>query len=96
MTRFYPILFIFFAAFSYAQVNLVVTTDRNTRDFKEEDPIVVNILLEIAGKDMIQQTPLRMFDTSRFEVIASGSEQNTFIDSKSGFRVIKEVSFSVI
>ncbi len=87
MTRFYPILFIFFAAFSYAQVNLVVTTDRNTRDFKEEDPIVVNILLEIAGKDMIQQTPLRMFDTSRFEVIASGSEQNTFIDSKSGFRV---------
>ncbi|MBA5246369.1 BatD family protein [Marnyiella aurantia] len=87
MSRLYPILFILAAAFSYAQVNLVVTTDKNDRDFRDDDPIVVNILLEVAGKDMIQQTPLRMFDTSRFEVVASGSEQNTLIDSKTGFRV---------
>ncbi len=87
MKRLYHILFIFAAAFSYAQVNLVVATDKNARDFREDDPIVVNILLEVAGKEMIQQTPLRMFDTSKFEVLASGSEQNTFIDAKTGFRV---------
>jgi hypothetical protein len=87
MRKIYNILLMLTAVFSYGQVNLIVETEKNTRDFRENDEVIVNILLEVAGKDMVQQTPLRMFDTSKFDVIANGSDQNTFIDSKTGFRV---------
>lgn len=87
MKKIYNILLLFASVFSFAQVNLLVETERNQRDYKENDEVVVNILLEISGRDMNQQTPLRMFDTSKFDVVASGSDQNTFVDSKTGFRV---------
>ena len=85
MKKIYNILLLLSVVFSYAQVSIDVHTSK--KDYSENDEIIVNVILEISGQDMIQETPLRMFDTSRFNVLGSGSDQNTFIDQKNGFRV---------
>ncbi len=85
MKKILNILLLFSAVFSYGQVTINVET--NKKDFTENDEVVVNVLLQIMGQNMIQETPLRMFDTSKFDIVGTGSNQNTFIDQKTGFRV---------
>lgn len=90
MKHWYHIFFLLSSVIAYGQVNIVVET--NKRDFTDNEKVIVDVLLEISGKEMVQETPLRLFDTSKFEIIANGSNQNTLVDPKTGF-VINQVMY---
>ncbi|MCB4234632.1 BatD family protein [Kaistella anthropi] len=55
------------------------------KDAKVNQRFNLTVLLEIAGENMQQETPLRMPDLSKFEILGSASEQNTVVlDAKKG------------
>ena len=70
-----------------AQVTLSVQTEKGRKEFAENEPILVNVILQTKGKDIVMQTPLRLFSTAQFEVLGQGSEQSSFYDEKSGLMV---------
>lgn len=76
------LLFLFSAIFSYAQVTLAVSEVKNP---KVNQRFNLTVILEISGENMEQETPLRMPDLSKFDIIGSASEQNTIVlDAKKG------------
>lgn len=76
------ILFLFSAIFTYGQVTLAVSDVKNPRVNQRFNLMVI---LEISGENMEQETPLRMPDLSKFDIIGSASEQNTVVlDAKKG------------
>lgn len=85
MQKILNILFFVMSAISYGQVT--VLTDVNTKEPKQNEPVVLTIVQEVVGENMEQQSPLRLPDLSKFDIVGSASEQNTFIDQKRGIRV---------
>ena len=85
MKNFQYIFYLLFSVISYGQVTLM--TDVNVKDAKMNEPIVLTIVQEVIGENMVQQTPLQLMDMSKFDVVGNASEQNTFIDQKRGIRV---------
>lgn len=85
MRKFEYILFLLLSVISYGQVTLL--TDVNVKDVKLNEPVILTIVQEVAGENMDQQTPLRLPDLSKFDIIGTASEQHTFIDQKRGMRV---------
>lgn len=80
--KFYYILFLFSALFVTGQVTLEVS---EVKDLKVNERFTLTVLLAISGENMVQETPLRMPDTSKFDIIGSASQQNTVIlDPKRG------------
>lgn len=71
------ILFLLASAFSFAQVNLY--SEVNTQEARVNTPITFTVVLEIFGEDLIQETPVKLPDLTKFEYAIS-SEQNTLID----------------
>jgi len=87
------ILFLFFSSISgYGQVSLISAT--NTREYKIREPFNLSIGMEIAG-DMHQQTPIKLPDLSKFEVLGNASEAFTFIDPETGMQV-KQIVYQLI
>ena len=85
MQKILNILFFVMSAISYGQVT--VLTDVNTKEPKQNEPVVLTIVQEVVGENMEQQSPLRLPDLSKFDIVGNASEQNTFIDQKRGIRV---------
>ena len=80
--KFLYILSLFSALFAYGQVTLAVS---DVKDAKVNQRLNLTVLLEISGENMQQETPLRMPDLSKFEIIGTASEQNTVVlDAKKG------------
>ena len=76
------ILFLFSAIFTYGQVTLAVSDVKNPRVNQRFN---LTVILEISGENMEQETPLRMPDLSKFDIIGSASEQTTVVlDAKKG------------
>ena len=76
------LLFLFSALFVSGQVTLAVS---EVKDPKVNQKFNLTVLLEISGENMVQETPLRMPDLSKFEIVGSASDQNTVIlDEKKG------------
>ena len=76
------ILFLFSAIFTYGQVTLAVSDVKNPRVNQRFN---LTVILEISGENMEQETPLRMPDLSKFDIIGSASAQNTVVlDAKKG------------
>lgn len=76
------ILFLFSALFAHGQVTLAIS---DVKDPKVNQRFSLTVLLEISGENMEQETPLRMPDLSKFDIIGSASEQNTVVlDAKKG------------
>lgn len=76
------ILFLFSTLFVSGQVTLAVS---EVKDPKLNQTFNLTVLLEIKGENMEQETPLRMPDLSKFDIIGSASEQNTVVvDAKKG------------
>lgn len=76
------ILFMFSTLFISAQVTLAVS---EVKDPKINQTFNLTVLLEIKGENMEQETPLRMPDLSKFDILGSASEQNTVVvDAKKG------------
>lgn len=78
------ILFLLASAFSFAQVNLY--SEVNTQDTRLSTPITFTIVLEIFGEDLIQETPVKLPDLTKFDYAIS-SEQNTLIDPVKKIRI---------
>ncbi|PZU80565.1 MAG: hypothetical protein DI529_16580 [Chryseobacterium sp.] len=78
------ILFTLASVFSFAQVNLY--SEVNTTEAKMNKPIVFTVVLEIFGEDLIQETPVKLPDFSKFNYDFA-SEQNTFIDPIKKIRI---------
>lgn len=85
MQKILHILFLAMSVISYGQVT--VLSEVNTKEPKQNEPVVLTIVQEVVGEDMDQQSPLRLPDLSKFDIIGNASEQNTFIDQKKGIRV---------
>lgn len=85
MQKIFHILFLAMSVISYGQVT--VLTEVNTKEPKQNEPVVLTIVQEVVGENLEQQTPLRLPDLSKFDIIGNASEQNTFIDQKKGIRV---------
>lgn len=62
----------------YGQV--YITSETNVKEATNNDIISLTIALEISGEDMIQESPVKLPDFQKFEVLDYGSEQNTIID----------------
>lgn len=73
----------------FGQVKLSVLSD--ARDSRNNGTVKLTIILEISGPNMVQETPLRLPDLSNFVIVADGSEQNTFIDTKRNIAVNQQI-----
>jgi len=78
------ILSILASYFSLAQVNLY--SEVNTKEARVNNPFVFTVVLEIFGEDLIQETPIKLPDFSKFDYAVS-SEQSTFIDPVKKIRI---------
>lgn len=78
------ILFLLASAFSFAQVNLY--SEVNTQEARVNAPITFTVVLEIFGEDLVQETPVKLPDLTKFEYAVS-SEQNTLIDPVKKIRI---------
>lgn len=78
------ILFLLASVFSLAQVNLY--SEVNTQDSRVNTPITFTVVLEIFGEDLVQETPVKLPDLTKFEYAVS-SEQNTVIDPVKKIRI---------
>lgn len=85
MKRLYYILFGLLSVITYGQVT--VFTEVNTKEPKLNEPLVLTIVQEVAGEDLEQQTPLQLMDLSKFDVVGTASERNTYIDQRKGIRI---------
>ncbi|MDH6250479.1 hypothetical protein M2347_000206 [Chryseobacterium sp. H1D6B] len=72
------ILCILSSVISYGQVSFSVTPDKN--DYNGKDVINLTIVLEMNGSEYNQQTPIRLPDLSKFNMIGSGSVNNGYMD----------------
>lgn len=87
------ILFLFSAVLTYGQVTLAIS---EVKEQKVNQPFNLTVLLEIAGENMEQETPLRMPDTSKFDIIGTASEQNTVVlDPKKG-NVLNQLVYQMV
>lgn len=78
------ILFLLASVYSFAQVNLY--SEVNTKEARVNNPFVFTVVLEIFGEDLIQETPIKLPDFSKFDYAVS-SEQSTFIDPIKKIRI---------
>lgn len=78
------ILFLLASGFSWAQVNLY--SEVNTQDLRVDTPLTFTVVLEIFGEDLVQETPLKLPDLTKFDYAIS-SEQNTLIDPVKKIRI---------
>jgi hypothetical protein len=63
------IFFFLFSVISYGQVT--VLTEINTKEGKLNEPIILTIIQEVAGDDLVQQSPLQLMDLSKFDIIGT-------------------------
>lgn len=84
------ILFIFTSVISYGQINFSVTPDKT--DYNGKEVINLTIVLEMNGSEYNQQTPLRLPDLSKFNIIGSGSVNNGFMDPETNTVVTQTVT----
>ncbi|MEI7489083.1 MAG: BatD family protein, partial [Chryseobacterium sp.] len=84
------ILFILSSVISYGQVSINVNPDKN--DYSGKDVVNLTITLEMNGSEYNQQTPIRLPDLSKFNIIGSGSVNNTYIDPATNTVITQRVS----
>ncbi|MBW8362246.1 MAG: BatD family protein [Kaistella sp.] len=83
----------FLAIVSYGQVTLVPVLEGE--DFKVNQRFNLTYVLEIKGKNYIQDTPLQLPDFSKFNMIGTASDQITYGDPKKNF-IINQIIYQVV
>jgi hypothetical protein len=79
------ILSFLFALNVFGQVTIVGLTDE--KEFKQNKKFTITFILQINGNDLVQETPIKLPDFSKFEELGSASDQNTIVDSKTGVMI---------
>jgi hypothetical protein len=87
------LLFLFSALFVSGQVTLAVS---GVKDPKVNQSFNLTVLLEISGENMVQETPLRMPDLSKFEIVGSASDQNTVILDEKKRNILNQMVYQWI
>ncbi|WP_292010349.1 BatD family protein [Chryseobacterium sp.] len=75
---------------SYGQVSFYVNADKN--DYSGKDVINLTVVLEMSGGEYNQQTPFRMPDLSKFNIIGTGSVNNGYIDPETNTVITQSVT----
>lgn len=79
------IIILFSAITTYGQVFLSAET--NVKESSVNDVVSLTIVMEISGEDYVQESRLKLPDLEKFEILANGSDQKTFIDPVNKVRV---------
>ncbi len=87
------ILFLFSAIFNYGQVTLAIS---EVKDQKVNQKFNLTVLLEISGENMEQETPLKMPDFSKFNIVGSASERNTVVLDASKGTVVDQLVYQYV
>ena len=90
--RVYILLFIL-PIFGYGQVTLLSETD--TKEYQVREPFNLSIGLEIIGENYQQQSPVRLPDLSKFEILGNATESVAAIDPETG-NVVRQVLYHLI
>jgi len=90
--RVYILLFIL-PIFGYGQVTLLSETD--TKEYQVREPFNLSIGLEIIGDNYQQQSPVRLPDLSKFEILGNATESVAAIDPETG-NVVRQVLYHLI
>ena len=78
MQRIFSLTISVIAALSaYGQVTLMPLVEN--REFRVNERMTLTFIMEIGGTASVQETPLRMPDLSKFEMLGSASQQNTAV-----------------
>lgn len=88
----YILSFFLISVLGYGQVSLLSET--NTKNYEVKEPFKLNIGLEITGH-LEQQTPLKLPDLSKFEILGNASEVFSFVDPETGI-VVKQIVYQLI
>ncbi|WP_306613782.1 BatD family protein [Chryseobacterium sp. CKR4-1] len=75
---------------SYGQVNISVTPDKT--DYSSKDIVNLTIVLELNGSEYNQQTPLRLPDLSKFNMVGSGSVSSGYMDPETNTVITQYVT----
>ena len=86
-------IFILFSVFSYGQVSILSET--NTKEYEVKEAFKLNIGLEISGNELEQQTPVKLPDLSKFEILGNASEVFSFIDPETG-TLVRQVIYQLV
>lgn len=84
---------ILFSVISYGQVSILSET--NTKEYEVKEPFKLNIGLEISGNHLEQQTPIKLPDLSKFEILGNASEIFSFVDSDTGV-LVRQMVYQLI
>lgn len=84
------ILLILTSVISYGQVNISVTPDKT--DYSSKDIVNLTIILELNGSEYNQQTPLRLPDLSKFNMVGSGSVSSGYMDPETNTVITQYVT----
>ena len=79
--------------FGYGQVTLLSETD--TKEYQVREPFNLSIGLEIIGENYHQQSPVRLPDLSKFEILGNATESVAAIDPETG-NVVRQVLYHLI
>ncbi len=79
------IIFLFSSVFSFGQVTLWVA--REDKVLKVNEKFTVNIILEISGDEYVQESTLKLPDLSKFNIVGTASNRETFLDPKAGISI---------
>jgi len=84
------ILCILASVIYYGQVTISIDPDKN--DYSGKEVVNLTVVLEMNGSEYNQQTPIRLPDLSKFNIIGSGSVNNTYIDPATNTVITQRVS----
>ncbi|WP_411248498.1 BatD family protein [Chryseobacterium proteolyticum] len=84
------IIFLLTSVISYGQVNISVTPDKT--DYSSKDIVNLTIVLELNGSEYNQQTPLRLPDLSKFNMVGSGSVSSGYMDPETNTVITQYVT----
>ena len=87
------ILFLFSAVWTYGQVTLAIS---EVKDQRVNQKFNLTVLLEISGDNMEQETPLKMPDFSKFNIVGSSSERNTVVLDASKGTVVDQLVYQYV
>ncbi len=79
--------------FGYGQETLLSETD--TKEYQVREPFNLSIGLEIIGENYQQQSPVRLPDLSKFEILGNATESVAAIDPETG-NVVRQVLYHLI
>lgn len=91
-TKYFIFFWVYLSALGYGQVSVVSET--NTKEYEINKPFTLNIGVEIEG-DLHPQTPVKLPDLSKFEILGNATEMFSFIDEENG-TLVRQIVYQLI